>query len=263
MHVKKQIQKEPNHKPDTLQKILANMGLGSRREMGRLIEQGVVSINGKIAKLGDRASLTDRIRVNGQLMRTHLQERPKTRILMYHKPVGEICTSTDPEGRKTVFDRLPRLKVGRWIMIGRLDINTSGLLIFTNDGELANQWMHPSSEIEREYAVRVLGEVTPLMLKQLREGVVLEDGTAHFKSVTYQGGEGANSWYHVVLTEGKNREVRRLWEAVGVKVSRLTRIRFGNLTLPRFLSRGRWQEVKEISKDFLGKDKKEKGSRRS
>jgi len=167
----------------------------------------------------------------------------RTRILIYHKPVGEISSRDDPKHKKTVFDNLPMLKRGRWIQVGRLDINTSGLLIFTNDGALANELMHPRYAIEREYAVRVHGRVKPEVEIALKNGVQLEDGMASFKSLVFQGGEAANTWYHVVLTEGRNREVRRLWESQGLEVSRLTRIRYGSLTMPRFLSRGKHMEL--------------------
>ncbi len=164
-------------------------------------------------------------------------------MLAYHKPVGEVCTRSDPEGRPTVFNNIPRLKQGRWLSVGRLDINTSGLLLLTNDGDLANRLMHPSSEIEREYAVRVLGKVDREMVDRLKAGVQLEDGMAAFDDIIDAGGEGANHWYHVVLREGRNREVRRLWESQGLAVSRLTRIRYGNIMLSRRIKKGKWQEL--------------------
>ncbi|MBB72477.1 MAG: 23S rRNA pseudouridine(2605) synthase RluB [Legionellales bacterium] len=228
---------------EKLQKILANAGLGSRREMETWIESGRVSVNGELASLGDRATHVDQIRVDGRLIRTKPHERQRTRVIIYNKPEGEICSRDDPEGRPTVFECLPNIRAGRWISIGRLDINTNGLLLFTNDGELANLLMHPSSEIEREYAVRVLGEVDKKILTSLRTGVKLDDGMAAFDEVSERGGEGANQWYHVVLKEGRQREVRRLWESQGVKVSRLIRVRFGNIELPRELRRGRWEEL--------------------
>jgi 23S rRNA pseudouridine2605 synthase len=183
------------------------------------------------------------IRVKGRIIDNPLKREIKTRILLYHKPVGEISSRQDPRHEKTVFDNLPFLKQGRWIQVGRLDINTSGLLIFTNQGELANRLMHPKYAIEREYAVRVHGAVSPEMIKALTHGVQLEDGMAKFKSITFQGGQGANGWYHVVLNEGKNREVRRLWDSQGLEVSRLIRIRYGSLFMPRFLARGKSLEL--------------------
>ena len=231
---------------EKLQKVLARAGLGSRREIEQWIVAGRVKVNQKLATLGDRVSQEDDIRVDGrQITLRHLAPPPR-QILAYHKPVGEVCTRTDPEGRPTVFDSLPRPKQGRWISIGRLDINTSGLLLFTNDGELANRLMHPSYQLEREYAVRVLGVVNEEMLENLRTGVQLEDGVAHFDFVKDAGGEGANHWYHVILREGHKREVRRLWESQGVTVSRLTRIRYGAISLPRGLRMGRYVQLTEL-----------------
>lgn len=217
---------------EKLQKVLARAGVGSRREMERWIEQGRVKVNDQIATLGDRVSDTDNIKVDNKFInqkRTQVQQR----VIAYHKPVGEVCTRDDPEGRTTIFSNLPKLRNGRWISIGRLDLNTSGLLLLTTDGELANKLMHPSSEIEREYAVRILGEVSPDIIKQLITNVPLDDGDAHFSEVKVAGGQGANHWYHVVLKEGRNREVRRLWEHFGFAVSRLMRIRYGNVKLER------------------------------
>ncbi len=229
---------------ERLQKVLSLAGLGSRREMEVWIKEGKVQLNGKIAKLGDVVSPSDKIKVRGKLLVNPLRTPLRTRILIYHKPVGEIASRSDPHHNKTVFDNLPKLNRGRWIQVGRLDINTSGLLIFTNDGTFANQLMHPKYQLEREYAVRVHGRVKPEMLKALKAGVELEDGTAAFKSIVYQGGaEAANAWYHVVLTEGRNREVRRLWASQGLEVSRLIRIRYGSLKMPRFLGRGQHMEL--------------------
>src|SRR3990167_1602371 len=228
-------------KTEKLQKILANAGLGSRRQLEEIIAAGRVCVNGQIAKLGDRSDSADQIKVDGRLVR--LTEKFKTRVLIYHKPIGQVCTRYDEEGRATVFDSLPNLHKGRWISIGRLDISTCGLLLFTNDGVLANALMHPRQEIEREYAVRVLGEVAPEVIKNLLTGVRLEDGEAKFQSIVPAGGEGANHWYHVVLTEGRNREVRRLWESQGVTVSRLVRVRFGSVHLPRYVGLGKWHEL--------------------
>ncbi|WP_131775276.1 23S rRNA pseudouridine(2605) synthase RluB [Legionella impletisoli] len=228
---------------ERLQKVLSQAGLGSRREMERWIENGLIHVNGEQAKLGDSVSADDKISVKGRIIANPLKLATKTRILLYHKPVGEISSRKDPKHSKTVFDHLPHLKQGRWIQVGRLDINTSGLLIFTNNGELANRLMHPKYELEREYAVRVRGEVNRETIRALEKGVELEDGVAKFKKIEFRGGEGTNSWYHVVITEGKNREVRRLWQSQGVEVSRLIRIRYGSLSLPRFLARGQCKEL--------------------
>ena len=225
---------------ERLQKILARAGLGSRREIEDWIRAGRVAVNGRTARLGDQAGPRDRITIDGRPVRLQPAER---RVILYHKPAGEVCTRRDPEGRPTVFRNLPRVKGGRWIAVGRLDLNTSGLMLFTTDGELANRLMHPSREIEREYAVRVLGQVPAEILDALQRGVQLEDGPARFESITDAGGEGANHWYHVVLKEGRYREVRRLWEAAGVTVSRLIRIRFGPVRLPRNLRTGHWREL--------------------
>lgn len=229
---------------EKLQKVLARAGFASRREIERWIEEGRVRINGELAKLGDRVDIASvKIQVDGKLVNLRPTQAIKRKILIYHKPVGEVCSRTDPEGRPTVFDHLPRLRNQRWIAIGRLDFNTAGLLLFTNDGELANHLMHPSSEVEREYAVRVMGSVDKVMLSRLKKGVELEDGPAAFTGIVDAGGEGVNHWYHVVLKEGRNREVRRLWESQGVTVSRLIRIRFGNILLPRWLRMGKWHEL--------------------
>jgi 23S rRNA pseudouridine2605 synthase len=227
---------------EKLQKVLARAGVGSRREMERWIEAGRVSIDGSVATLGDRVLPNQTIRVDGQIMR-HTGSAPRRRILVYHKPEGELCTRSDPKGRPTIFERLPRIHRGRWITVGRLDFNTAGLLLVTNDGELANKLMHPSSEIEREYAVRVQGEVTEAMVRQLKQGVELEDGPAKFTSIRDAGGEGSNHWYHVTLSEGRNREVRRMWDVVGARVSRLIRVRFGPVELPRGLKLGHWEDI--------------------
>jgi 23S rRNA pseudouridine2605 synthase len=185
----------------------------------------------------------DRIEVDGRLLSRRSAQNDFTRVILYHKPEGEICTSKDPEGRPTIFRNLPRLKTGRWVSVGRLDINTSGLLLLTTDGELANRLMHPKYQIEREYAVRILGEVSDETLQQLRSGVMLEDGPAHFDHIIDAGGKGANHWYHVILREGRNREVRRLWEAVGHTVSRLQRVRFANITLDRSVKTKKWRDL--------------------
>ncbi|WP_081299686.1 23S rRNA pseudouridine(2605) synthase RluB [Gilliamella sp. wkB112] len=234
-----------NDNTEKLQKVLANLGNGSRREIEAMIVAGKISVDGKIATLGDRVDVNanPKIRIDGHLIQLRSKEKEVCRVLAYYKPEGEICSRNDPQGRATVFERLPRLKNARWVNIGRLDINTSGLLLFTTDGELANRLMHPRHEIEREYAVRVFGKVTDQQLNQLRKGVQLEDGPAAFKSVKAQGGDGINQWFNVVITEGRNREVRRMWEAIDVQVSRLLRIRYGNIALPKELSRGTWIEL--------------------
>ena len=226
---------------EKIQKVLARAGYGSRREIETWIEQGRIKVNRQIAKLGDRIGPDDRVFLDGKPLR--IQHAPRLRVIAYHKPVGEVCTRQDPEGRPTIFERLPRIQNARWIAVGRLDINTSGLLLLTTDGELANRLMHPSSEIEREYAVRVLGEITPENLQQLQAGVMLDDGMAHFDRILDSGGEGSNHWYHVTLCEGRNREVRRLWEAVGMKVSRLMRIRYANIELGRSLRPGKFRDL--------------------
>ena len=236
-------QDAPGPRGEKLQKVLANAGLGSRRELEHWIADGRVTIDGEVAKLGDRVTPEQDIRVDGQPLAAGARHGVARRVIAYHKPDGEVTTTKDPQGRPTVFDHLPVLRNARWIVIGRLDFNTQGLLLFTTDGALANKLMHPSGEIEREYAVRVLGTVDADMLKRLQEGVELEDGPAHFDTLVDAGGEGANHWYHVTLKEGRHREVRRLWEAVGVTVSRLIRVRFGPVSLPRQLRPGRWMDL--------------------
>lgn len=225
-----------------LQKLLAQKGLGSRREMETLIASGEVSINGQMAQIGDRVGPDDLVRIGKRIIRFDLEERlPK--VILYHKPEGEIVSRHDPEGRPSVFDKLPHLKSSKWIAIGRLDFNTSGLLIFTTDGTLANRLMHPRFEVEREYAVRTLGELTSEQMTQLTTGVELEDGPAAFSYLADQGGEGSNHWYRVILKEGKNREVRRMFAAIGLTVSRLMRVRFGPINLPPRIKRGQWLEL--------------------
>lgn len=227
---------------EKLQKILAREGLGSRREMEQAISDGRVTLNDQPATLGDRAKPTDKIKFDGKPVK-NTQAEQGCRVIVYNKPLGEVCTRNDPEGRPTVFAKLPKLSNGRWISVGRLDINTSGLLLFTSDGELANRLMHPSSEIDREYAVRVHGEVTPEMIKALKDGVLLEDGMASFTDVQHFDGSGRNQWYHVVVMEGRNREVRRLWESQGVEVSRLKRVRYGCIFLSKKIALGQWEEL--------------------
>jgi len=228
---------------ERLQKILANTGLGSRRELEGWITEGQVNVNGKTAQLGDKASIDDNLTVKGRFYRVVADAPDQRRVLMYHKPLGELTTRHDPEGRKTVFDRLPNLPSGRWISVGRLDINTLGLLLLTDDGELANALMHPSSGLEREYAVRVNGQVTQDMLDRLSTGVELDDGPAKFDRIRHDGGEGSNQWYRVVLKEGRNREVRRLWESQNLQISRLIRVRYGPIFLPKWLGRGRYEAL--------------------
>jgi 23S rRNA pseudouridine2605 synthase len=237
---------------EKLQKILAQAGIGSRREMERWIEQGRVKLNGETAKLGERATSHDEILVDGK--KIEHGGRAARRVLVYNKPEGEVCTRNDPEGRPTVFDNLPKLKGERWIAVGRLDINTSGLLLFTTDGELANKLMHPSTNtVDREYAVRVAGEVTDEMIATLKKGVVLEDGMAKFTDIQFFDGDGFNSWYHVCIMEGRNREVRRLWESQEMKVSRLKRVRYGCIFLPKKVSAGKWVELDQKDTDDLAK----------
>lgn len=240
-------------KPERLQKILAQAGVGSRREMEEWIAAGKVSVNGVVATVGQSVIPTDKVKIGGRLINirfTGSSSRPP-RVLMYHKPEGEIVSRDDPDGRPSVFAALPRMRGGRWINVGRLDFNTSGLLLFTTSGELANKLMHPSSELVREYAVRVLGELTMEAQQQLLSGVQLEDGPASFSSLVDAGGEGANKWYRVSLFEGRNREVRRMFEAVGCTVSRLIRVRYGPFTLPPQLKRGRCRELDETEVKLL------------
>ncbi|MFK8029475.1 MAG: 23S rRNA pseudouridine(2605) synthase RluB [Gammaproteobacteria bacterium] len=227
-----------------IQKSLANAGVGSRRQIEKMIQEGRIVVNGETALLGLKVTPSDRIMVDGK--RVVLEEtEPEKQVLVYHKPVGEITGQRDPHGRPSVFDNLPDPEQGRWIVVGRLDINTCGLLLFTTDGELANRLMHPSNSLQREYAVRVLGNVTEATLNELKKGVQLEDGMARFKQIKEGGGEGANKWFRVVLTEGRQREVRRMWEAVNCKVSRLIRVRFGNINLEKSLRPGKTRLLTE------------------
>lgn len=232
-------------RPERLQKVLAQAGIGSRREMEEWIAAGRISVNGVTARLGQSVAPTDKIKIGGRLVNVRFTTTKTPRVVMYHKPEGEIVSRDDPEGRPSVFAALPRIRGGRWIAVGRLDFNTSGLLLFTTSGELANQLMHPSSELVREYAVRVLGELTRETQQRLLDGVDLEDGPASFASIEEAGGEGANRWVRVTLFEGRNREVRRMFEAVGCTVSRLIRIRYGPFALPPQLKRGQVRELEE------------------
>lgn len=227
---------------EKLQKVLARLGIGSRREMERWISEGRIKVDDQVAKLGDRVTAKARVKVDNRPVKMEGAEKT-TRLLLYNKPEGEVCSTTDPEGRKTVFDRLPKLQGERWIVVGRLDINTTGLLMFTTDGELANKLMHPSSEIEREYLVRVLGTADARMQENLKAGVELEDGVAQFTDIVDGGGEGVNHWYYVCLKEGRNREVRRLWESQGLQVNRLKRVRFGPVFLPSRLKAGQYEFI--------------------
>jgi 23S rRNA pseudouridine2605 synthase len=227
-----------------LHKVLAEAGLGSRRDMEDLIVAGRVSVNGEPAHIGQRILPTDAVRINGKLIQRRVSSKPP-RVLVYHKPAGEIVSHDDPEGRPSVFDRLPTMKAGKWLAVGRLDFNTEGLLLFTTSGDLANRLMHPRYNIDREYAVRTLGELEEGMRQKLLSGVELDDGKAAFSKIQNGGGEGINRWYRVVIGEGRNREVRRMFEAVGLTVSRLIRTRYGAMTLPTGLKRGRWEELEE------------------
>ncbi|MDP3976621.1 MAG: pseudouridine synthase [Pseudomonas sp.] len=240
---------------EKLQKVMARMGLASRREIEGWISAGRVKVNGAVAGLGQRVDLHDAIAIDGRLIKREEAAESVRRVIIYNKPEGEICTRDDPEGRPTVFDRLPRPKEGRWINIGRLDINTTGLLMFTTDGELANRLMHPSYQMDREYAVRVRGEVDEEMIERLKAGVMLEDGPAKFTDIKVApGGVGFNHWYHCVVMEGRNREVRRLWESQGLVVSRLKRVRFGPVFITSDLTMGRWREMSQREVDILSEE---------
>ena len=238
-------------KGQKLQKVLANLGLGSRREMERWIEEGRVTVDGSVATLGDRIRAGQSLRLDGKPLEVEASEQ--TRVLLYHKPVREVCSRDDPQGRKTVFERLPKLKSGRWISVGRLDFNTSGVLLFTTDGGLANALMHPSNAIEREYLVRVMGRVDEPMLERLKDGIELDDGPARFSDIQEGGGDGINRFFYVVLMEGRNREVRRLWESQGTTVSRLKRVRYGDVFLPSKLKKGQWLELPQRDVDVIYK----------
>jgi 23S rRNA pseudouridine2605 synthase len=248
--------KAASGKRERLQKVMAQSGHGSRRNIEILIAQGHVTINGQVARLGDLVGPGDRVKLDGRLIPLRFGSQ-LPRVLLYHKPEGEICTRDDPEGRPTVFARLPKVNNARWVSIGRLDFNTSGLLVFTTNGELANRLMHPRYEVEREYAVRLMGTLTPEQVQLLtQEGVEIEGEKCRFDRLVDKGGEGANHWYHVVLKEGKNREVRRMFEAVGLMVSRLMRVRYGPVELPGFLKRGMMRDMPEADvvrlMDFAG-----------
>ncbi len=238
---------------ERVQKVLARSNLGSRRQIEKAIELGQISVNRKVAQLGQQVGEGDKIEWKNRRWRIEARAI-YPRVLMYNKQIGEVCTRRDEGGRRTVFEALPRLKGERWINIGRLDINTTGLILFTTDGALANHMMHPSSNIDREYACRVFGEVTEQMLEQLKAGVMLEDGVAQFSDIQPAGGEHANQWFHVVLLEGRNREVRRLWESQGVKVNRLKRVRYGPVFLPKNLRLGMHRELQAKELTILFED---------
>jgi 23S rRNA pseudouridine2605 synthase len=228
---------------ERIQKVLARLGVGSRRQIESWIREGKITLNNKPAVIGDHISEKDRVIVNGKPVDLAAFEKPQRRVIMYYKNEGEICSRNDPEHKDSVFDHLPTLKNSRWISIGRLDLNTCGLLLFSTDGELANRLMHPSFEVEREYAVRVLGEVPDKAISNMLEGVDCEGDILKFDHVRDAGGEGANHWYHIILHQGRYREVRRLWESQGIRVSRLKRVRYGSVALPRSLRQGNWQEL--------------------
>ncbi len=228
---------------EKLQKVLARAGFGSRRELEDWIKQGRIKINGKVAVLGDRVGPEDKLLVDGKKVNPANSNTELSRVVLYNKPEGEVSTRKDPEGRPTVFDKLPPIKHGRWVAIGRLDMNTSGLLLFTTDGELANKLMHPSSNVDREYAVRVRGDVTSEMIDAMINGVMIDDHLCRFTDVQYFAGEASNRWYHVVIMEGRNREVRRLWESQGVTVSRLKRVRYGPVFIPSKVKKGQMYEL--------------------
>lgn len=240
---------------EKLQKVLARLGVASRRESEQWIKDGRIKVNDQVATLGLRVHSKDSIVVDDKPVTQPETQSVVRRVILYNKPEGEVCTRKDPEGRPTVFERLPKLRGARWINVGRLDINTTGLLMFTTDGELANRLMHPSYNMDREYAVRVRGEVTEEMIENLKKGVTLEDGFAKFTDIQVAPeGDGLNRWYHCVVMEGRNREVRRLWESQGVVVSRLKRVRFGPVFLTADISVGRWREMNQAEVDILSKE---------
>ncbi len=238
---------------ERLQKVLAGAGLGSRRALERRIEAGEIKVNGAAAEPGTLVQAGDRVSLDGADW-TVVAGRSEQRSLVYNKPLGEITSRSDPQGRPTVFDRLPRLRGARWIAVGRLDINTTGLLLLTTDGELANAMMHPSGKVDREYACRIFGEVSPEQLERLKTGVMLDDGPANFSDIVASGGGEGNRWYHVTLMEGRNREVRRLWASQGVTVSRLKRVRYGAVFLPKRLRMGQWHELSAADHRVLRED---------
>ena len=237
-----QREEKVEYKAERLQKIMATAGLGSRRGLERSIKSGEVRVNDKVAGIGQLAQVGDRINFEGRSWKV-VTTGSKQRSLVYNKKTGEITTRSDPQNRPTVFDQLPALSGARWITVGRLDINTSGLLLMTTDGELAHAMMHPSNKVDREYACRIFGEVTAEQIENLKKGVMLEDGPAHFSDIVASGGSEGNSWFHVTILEGRNREVRRLWASQGLTVSRLKRVRYGAVFLPKRLRMGQWSEL--------------------
>lgn len=243
--VNKNRQATGKQEPMRIQKLLANAGVASRRTVEEWIKAGKIQINGVVATLGQSVNAQDVIKVDGKIYHLKAFDAQETRVLLYHKPEGELCAARSEHGKPTVFQHLPKLRASKWVMVGRLDINTSGLLLFTNNGNLAHHLMHPRFAHERQYAVRVLGKVTDEMLERLTKGVQLEDGLFRFKSVQFGGGTGANQWYNVTLEEGKYREVRRLWESQGCKVSRLIRTQYGPFVLPSGLRKGKYFELPE------------------
>ena len=249
----KEANKAPTPAAERVQKLLAAAGMGSRRALEKQVESGEVQVNGEIARLGATAAENDVITL-GQRRWKVVSEPVRHRTLIYNKPEGEVTTRSDPDGRPTVFDRLPRVHNARWVSIGRLDINTTGLLLLTTDGDLANTMMHPSSNVDREYACRVRGEATPEQIQALLDGVELDDGTASFSDIQPAGGSGENHWYHATIMEGRNREVRRLWESQGLVVSRLKRVRYGAAFLPKRLLVGKWHEIEPRDHAVLRED---------
>ena len=244
---------KPEQKSERLQKVMAAAGLGSRRTLEKQIKTGKVLVNNKPATIGQNANVGDLIRYDGKEWKV-VSVATAQRSLVYNKPTGEMTTRSDPQGRPTVFDRLPQIQGARWIAVGRLDLNTSGLLLMTTDGELANAMMHPSNRVDREYACRIFGEVDAVKLANLRKGVMLDDGMAQFSDIQAAGGDESNQWYHVTLLEGRNREVRRLWASQDVIVSRLKRVRYGAVFLPKRLRMGDWSELSTVDHLTLRED---------